>query len=147
MTPVEQTISTGTPLCQLCYGAVLSKGRRRRRIKKRNRKSADISAEPFGIIVRWANRKKERNKKRNAVNGKMESTFNGVEEAWCCALDVLGVISLPGDRISSSSWSTSNRRRSIFDRRVEGDGPGTTLVRACSHCPDSFLFSLLAKEE
>jgi hypothetical protein len=49
---------------QLCYGAVLSKGRRRRRIKKRNRKSADISAEPFGIIVRWANRKKERKKEK-----------------------------------------------------------------------------------
>jgi hypothetical protein len=62
VTPVEQTISTGTPLRQLCYGAVVSKGRRRRRIKKRNRKSADISAEPFGIIVRWANRKKERKK-------------------------------------------------------------------------------------
>lgn len=54
-------------------------------------------------------------------------------------LSVLGVISLPGDRISSSSWSTSNRRRSIFDRRMEGDETDTTLMRACAHYPGVFF--------
>ena len=48
-----------------------------------------------------------------------------------------------GDRISSCSWPTGNRRRSTFDRHVASDGFGTTLVRALTARPSRFVSNLI----
>lgn len=71
---------------------------------------------------------------------------NGVVRAYEL-LSVLGVISLPGDRISSSSWSTSNRRRSIFDRRMQARWDRHDFNACVRSLSRRVSFLIVAKEE